>query len=264
MKTGILGLSRRYLAFRRLCKPRHGFGIHSPFVFELYTQAIDPDAKEPAFLPIERYRQSLKRCAQRIDLVGADGCSQATSEVRKIARKAAIPPHLGRLLFRLCRYMQPQSIVELGTSLGISTLYMAAATPDVPLHTIEVNADVQQIAQNQFDTMGCGNVYTHCGTFAEHLPSLLQHLPSVGLAFVDGHHQGEAMLRYVEAMLPHITPSSMLVLDDIRWSDDMEAAWHVLCADPRVSLSIDLFRCGILLFRQGVAKQHFNLRFGPY
>lgn len=264
MKTGILGLTRRYLAFRRQCKPRHGFGIHSPFVFDLYTQAIDPDRKDAAFRPIERYRQSLKRSAQRVAVVGMDGRSQATAELRQLAWNVAIPPHLGRLLFRLCRYMQPQSIVELGTSVGISTLYMAAAAPDTPLHTIEVNADVLQVASNQFDSMGYGNVHTHSGTFAEHLPALLEQLPSVGLAFVDGHHQGEAMLRYVEAMLPHTTPSSMLVLDDIRWSDDMEAAWHKLCADSRVSLSIDLFRCGILLFRQGIVKQHFNLRYGPY
>lgn len=264
MKTGTLGMTMRYLQFRRRCKPKHGYGVHSPFVFDLLMQVIEPDPRMAPFEPIERYRYTLKHSAERIHRQPIDGVMEPSIALRRLAQHVAIPPHMGRLLYRLCLYAQPKNIVELGTSVGISTLYMAAAAPSCPIHTIEAEPNVLSIAQKQFKHLGYNNIHTHQGTFAQQLPPLLDEVPSVGIALIDGHHHGPAVVGYTEQLINKASPSTIIVLDDIRWSRSMETAWQHLCAHPDVRLSIDLFRCGLLLFRQGMAKQHFALRFGPY
>lgn len=264
MKTGPIGMLTRFLQFRHRCKPKHGYGIHSPYVFDLLTKVIEPDPRSSAFEPIEQYRNELKHSKLTIDRHPIGGELEPSISSRRLAQHVAVPPHMGRLLFRLCQHAQPQNIVELGTSVGISTLYMATAAPGCNLHTIEAEPNVLDIARNQFKQLNYNNIHTHLGTFVQQLPPLLRELPNVGFALVDGHHHGPAMVDYTEQLMAKATPSTIIVLDDIRWSSSMEAAWQHLREHPAVSLSIDLFRCGLLLFRQGMVKQHFCLRFGPY
>lgn len=264
MKTGPIGMLTRYLQYRRSCKPKHGYGIHSPYVFDLLTQVIEPNTHTAQFEPIEHYRKELKNSKLTIHRQAIGGMLEPSISSRKLAQHVAVPPHMGRLLFRLCQHAQPQNIVELGTSVGISTLYMAAAAPKSALHTIEAEPNVLDIAKNQFKQQNNNNIQTHLGIFSQQLPQLLRELPNVGFALVDGHHHGPAMVDYTEQLMAKATPSTIIVLDDIRWSRSMEAAWQHLREFPAVSLSIDLFRCGLLLFRQGMAKQHFCLRYGPY
>jgi len=108
------------------------------------------------------------------------------------------------------------------------------------------------------------NIKPICGIFETELPHLAQELNSFDFVFIDGDHNGTKLLEYFDVILPKLTSNSIVVVDDIRWSQDMEDAWKEMKANRRVSVSLDLFRCGILFFRQGIAKQHFMLRYGPY
>ena len=269
MRTGIFGLLREYFKFRMCCLPKRGFGIHSPFVFRAYTKIIEPDRREPDFLPIENYRDELKKSGLTIIRKSVNGrvCSNLHGEeisLKQIALSTSVPAYLGRLLYRFSRNFELSNVVELGTSVGISTLYLAAGNKNRPIYTIDGELSVQNIAVNRFWQFGYKQITAINGDFDEELPKLLENIPKVGLVFIDGNHNGNALVRYVNMLLLKTDENSIIVIDDIRWSSDMEVAWKTACHDKRVSLSFDLFRCGVLFFRKGIMKQHFNLRFGIY
>lgn len=269
MRRGAWGILRSYLHFRKRSLPKGGHGIHSPFVFELYTTVISNDTKNPIFESIEAYRNELLNCDIGIirksiaeSLNG--GFRGELVKLSRLARMVSIPAHLGRLLFRLVEHARPEVIIELGTSVGISSMYLALANRNGMLYTIEGDEAVYGIAQKRFEAMGLTNITPICGTFETELPRLANEISSFDFVFIDGDHNGTKLLQYFEVILPKLTANSIVVVDDIRWSEEMEKAWMEIKANRKVSISIDLFRCGVLFFRGGIAKQHFMLRYGPF
>jgi len=269
MKRKAPEMLKSYLKFRKQCLPKGGYGIHSPFVFSLYTSVIANDKKDQKFKSIEAYRNEMLTCDIAIirksiaeSLNG--GFRGEMVKLSHLASRVAVPKHLGRLLYRLVSYFKPQTMLELGTSVGISSLYIAMANPQGILYTIEGDEAVFGIAQKRFEAMGLTNVKPICGTFEIELPTLSNELKGFDFVFIDGDHNGTKLLQYFEVILPKLCKNSVVIVDDIRWSKDMEDAWIELKSNPRVSVSIDLFRCGLLFFRDGIAKQHFLLRYGPY
>jgi len=269
MRRGAWGILKSFLQFRKKCLPKGGYGIHSPFVFDLYTGVIACNKKEKVFESIEAYRKEMLGCD-----IGIIRKSVAESlnggfrgelvKLSRIARTVSVPPHLGRLLYRLVNHFQPHVMLELGTSVGISSMYIAQANPKGTLYTIEGDEAVFGIAQKRFQEMNLANIKSICGTFETELPHLAKEVSSFDFVFIDGDHNGTKLLQYFDVILPKLNSNSIVVVDDIRWSEDMEEAWREMKANKQVSISIDLFRCGVLFFRQGIAKQHFLLRYGPF
>lgn len=269
MRTGVFGQIKNYYRFWLNSKPTGGHGIHSPYVYKLYTEVIEPDKQEKVFEKIEEYRRELKGCGLSVirKSIGESINSGYRGEevsLKKIARTVAIPKHLGRLLYRLTKHYQPENIIELGTSIGISTMYLAASNLKTSIFTIEGDEAVLGIAQNRFRKNGLTNIQTLSGVFEEQLPRILNEVKSVDLVFIDGDHSGRALISYFNQILPKINEKSIIIVDDIRWSKSMEKAWEYICSNSQVSISIDLFRCGILIFEKGITKQHFLLRYGPF
>ncbi len=258
----------KYFNFRLNSKPKGGHGIHSPFVYDLYTNVIGRDTREAIFEHIEAYRRELVR--SNIPIIrtsfGAKvySClSGKETTLARVARDSSVPPYMGRLLYRLASHFQPKTIVELGTSLGISTLYLASGSAGSSIVTVEGDPTLANIAASRFRQLGLGRIEVRNGDFDLELPGILD-LSSPGVVFVDGNHSYEATIRYFEQIASKAVDESVIVIDDINWSHEMESAWAEICHDRRVSVSIDLFRCGIVFFRKGIAKQHFRLRFGPF
>lgn len=269
MRTGVWGQVKNYFRFWLNSKPTEGHGVHSPYVFKLYTEVIEPDKKEKVFEKIEEYRKELKGCGLSVirKSIGESTNSGYRGEevsLKAIAGNVAIPSHLGRLLYRLSQHYKPKSIIELGTSVGISTMYLAANNTNAQIFTIEGDEAILGIAQNRFRQYGFNNVQTCAGSFDDQLPKILSELNSVDLVFIDGDHNSRSLINYFNLILPKINEKSIIIVDDIRWSKGMEKAWDYLCSNENVSVSIDLFRCGILIFEKGIVKQHFLLRYGPY
>lgn len=269
MRTGFLGQIYNYYKFWLNSKPQGGYGIHSPYVYKLYTEVIEPDKKEKIFDKIEGYRRDLMRCGLSIirKSIGNSlrgGYRGEEISLKKIAGAVSVPPHLGRLLYRLCSYYQPRNIVELGACVGISTMYLTTYSQQSTVFTIDGDEAVLGIAQTRFRQYGFSNIQTLAGNFDVQLPRIVNELNSVDMVFIDGDHNERALIGYVNQVMPKINNKSIIIVDDIRWSKGMEKAWKYLCSLPEVSISIDLFRCGILIFEEGIAKQHFLLRYGPY
>jgi len=236
-------------------------------VYDLYTLCIDRKEGLPNN-KIERLRKELldnKTTISTTDFgAGSNRIKNSEKTISDIAKQASSPPYMGKLLYRLVKYIKPNSIIELGASLGIGTSYLASGNSESSVISIEGDPELANIAQNNLNKLGLTNVTVIKGDFDTTLAEILSKIERIGIAFVDGNHTEEATLKYFNLLSNKVDNDSLIIFDDIRWSDGMQKAWERICCDAKVSISIDLFNCGLVFFRKGVVKQHFALRYGPF
>jgi predicted O-methyltransferase YrrM len=185
-----------------------------------------------------------------------------TRVVKAMAASSLKPKKYAQLLYRMVKYYKPKTILELGTSFGITSAYLASANPKSMLHTCEGASAIAAIAKENFNQLGLKNIQLKAGDFAATLTPLLSILKTVDFAFVDGNHRKQPTLDYFEQMLLHTTPNSILIFDDIHWSLEMEEAWATIKQHKKVTLTIDLFFIGIVLVNPDFkTAQHFTINF---
>ena len=240
--------------------------MHSPFVFEFITKVLNDKTKYPAYKQVEDLRKQLsqEQTVLTIEDFGAGSTADKTNQrsIASIAKNAAKPAKYGQLLHRMIIHYQPQTILELGTSLGITTSYLSLAKPDAKLITMEGATAIAAAARQNFKTLRLQNVFIKEGNFDHTLSTVISELSSVDLAFIDGNHRREPTERYFNQLLKATDNDSILIFDDIHWSKDMEQAWETIKQHPSVRCTIDLFFIGIVLFRQEFKeKQHFSIQF---
>jgi predicted O-methyltransferase YrrM len=262
----VFTISLKYLRYLLRASNGRGHGIHSPFVFEFVTKVLNDRTMHPAFDRIEGYRKELlsDRTVLLVEDFGAGSAfgNQNERKVCDIARRAAKPPKLGRLLFRVASNYRCRNVLELGSSLGISTAYLASPDCVEKLITLEGAAAVADRARRGFASLGLGKVQLLEGNFDERLHDALAKIPSTDLVFIDGNHREEPTLRYFRQCLAKATDESIFILDDIHWSSEMESAWEQIKSHPDVRCTIDLFFVGIVFFRKSFReKQHFVIRY---
>jgi predicted O-methyltransferase YrrM len=162
----------------------------------------------------------------------------------------------------MVRHYRPKTILELGTSLGITTSYLSLAKPEAKIITMEGAKSVAETARQNFKTLKLENIFIQEGNFDQTLSIAISQMHSLDFAFIDGNHRREPTERYFHQLLPITYNDSILIFDDIHWSRDMEQAWETIQLHPSVRCTIDLFFIGIVLFRQEFKeKQHFKIRF---
>ena len=259
-------LAKKWLVYWFTASNGKGHGVHSPFVFDFITKLLNDKQPYESYKKIEALRHQLQSSEQIITVedFGAGSRTGASNQrsVSSIAKNALKPKKYGQLLSRMVKYFQPKEILELGTSLGITSSYLASANPAAHLHTMEGAAEIAAIAKENFIQLGLKNITIHRGNFDETLAPLLAELKRTDFAFIDGNHRHEPTVRYFKMLLPYCHNDTVLVFDDIHWSKEMEQAWEEIKNEPRILLSIDLFFIGIVFFRKEFkVKQHFSIRF---
>jgi len=253
--------------FKYLLSSGNEHSIHSPFLFDLYTQVIaSKKDSNPDYVFLKSLRKELLRSNQEIEILdlGA-GSRRNKSNVRKIktiAKNAEKPEKFGELFNRLIRRFQPQTILELGTSLGLTTLYMSRARPDSQIISFEGCPETAKIARENFEKSEAENIEIVIGNIDETLPKELAKLPApVDYAYFDANHRYEPTVRYFENCLTYAHNDSLFIFDDIYWSPEMTKAWEYIKQHPQVTLTVDLFWIGLVFFRKEQVKEHFVLRF---
>jgi len=249
---------RSYLAHFFRAK-RKGHGVHSPFVYELARDVFwDQLPNDPH--PAEDWRKICLADTSTIDVKDFGTGTSGPRRICDIARSAAKPMKQGRLLERLLMHFRPAHMLELGTSLGITTLYQAAVDAHEKFISIEGCPETARIAAQQLrEAKMEAEVVT--GNFDEVLPDILKNFPRLDYVFFDGNHRLAPTLRYFELCLPLAHENSIFIFDDIHWSLEMEEAWKRICAHERVTVSIDLFDLGLVFFRKEQVKEHFVLKY---
>jgi predicted O-methyltransferase YrrM len=261
-----LQLTWKYLHYWLTASNGKGHGTHSPFVYDFIEAVLNDPGNIPQATAIEACRGQFKADGRLIEVddfgAGSVQLKQKQRRVSDIARTSLKPVKYAQLLHRMVRHYQPKTILEIGTSLGITTQYLAVGNPNATVYTLEGSEQIAAIAEAGWQQNKLTNIRLKKGEFNSALPGLLNNLHSIDFAFIDGNHQYQPTLDYVELILAKATDQTILVLDDIHWSPAMEKAWKKLQAHPRVRISIDLFFIGILLINPAFkARQDFRIRY---
>lgn len=259
-------LGLRYLRYYLTASNGKGHGIHSPFVFAFITEVLNDDRNFYAFPGIEIQREWLLNDSETLLIedygAGSRVAKPSLRRIKDIASSSLKPKKFSQLLFRIVDHYAPDTILELGTSLGITTSYLASARISSKVITLEGASAVANKAKEQFAKLGLENIRLVEGNFDHTLKTTLAEIGKVDLAFIDGNHRYEPTVRYYRDLLPYLHEYSILIFDDIHWSREMEQAWEEIQKDPSVTLSIDLFFIGLVFFRkEQTIKQHFSIRF---
>jgi predicted O-methyltransferase YrrM len=183
--------------------------------------------------------------------------TRATMTIRDVCRSASLPRKWALLLFKLVRQFRPLACVELGTCLGISTAYQAAAlelNQRGRIVTCEGDESLASLAKRNFRALGLQNVSVRVGRFHDLLGGVLREIKHPDFAFIDGHHEEQATLAYFRQICPYLAENSVFVLDDISWSRGMRKAWELIVADGRARISVDLSRVGICIISNSPSK----------
>ena len=192
--------------------------------------------------------------------VGGGYTRGGSASVRLIARRAASTMAQGRMLFRLANWAAPQTMLELGTSLGVGAMYLASGRRSARFLTLEGCPDFAKIARANLAALDLKNTEVVTGRFEETLAKALERLQPVDLVFFDGNHRPEPTLAYFEACLPFAHAHSVFVFDDAYWSPGMEQAWQRLKEHPRVTLTVDFFDLSLAFINPDFKeKQHFRV-----
>jgi len=259
-----LRFTASYITFLR--RSRTKYGVHSPFVYNLITKVLHDHSQYEEYKLAEEIRKQCLHSKRVIEISNFGAMKRRTSlrnelkQVRSIAR-SAVTPRCGRLLYRLVKNFAPETILELGTSLGISTIYLASAAPAANFTTMEGCSTTADLATENLKKAGLHHINLLIGDFSISLPRLVTAQKTIGFAFFDGNHTYKATLEYFSQCLPVSDEDSIFVFHDIHWSRGMEAAWAQICKHPHVTVSIDLFEMGLVFFRKGLSKQDFIIRF---
>lgn len=255
----------QYLKHQLYRRHRKGFGIHSPYLFEYIHEVVFNAGRMKVPPEILRCHRSLRNEHTPIP-AGKLGhtASVVHSKRRSVAsfvRRSSVSRKYGSLLYRTCRWFRPDMIIELGTGLGVSTLYLGSGAPEVPLHSIEGDTDRADFAAQLMCRCGMGPVSIHWGEMDDKLDDLLPLLEGRFLAFVDGNHHFEPTMRYIGKLMEKAGEEAVIILHDIYWSRYMFRAWRELLDHPGTRVGIDLFHMGILLLRKDLHKMQVKIKF---
>ena len=261
-----LTILKKYLRYRITSSNGKGHGVHSPFVFEFIDKVLNDKKERECYKQIESLRETLLKDKTIIEVedFGAGSSVIKTNKRRidKIAASSLKPRKYAQLLHKIIQYYKPNHIIELGTSFGITTSYLAQANPSLKVNTFEGAAAIAQVARRNFEKLKINNIKLHEGDFKNTFPQFIETTDKIEFVFIDGNHKKEPTIQYFNMLLDKCSDNTILVFDDIHWSKEMEEAWAFIKDNDAVTLSIDLFFIGILFFRQDFkVKQHFSIQF---
>lgn len=240
--------------------------IHSPFLFSFYNKVIRPKKDEnPVYDTIQLLRKELLNSTEEIEILDLGAGSRVNKtnkrQIGQIAKNAEKPAKFGKLFYRIARDLRPSTILELGTSLGLTTAYFAKSSPESQLITFEGCPETARHARENLDRLAISNCEIVVGNIDTTLNERLKSLKSVDIVYFDANHRYEPTVRYFEECLPYATNNSLFIMDDIYWSEEMTAAWEYIKAHPSVTVTVDLFWIGLVFFRKEQVKEDFVLRF---
>ena len=253
----------RYIKYLLTSKNHHA--IHSPFVFDLVTNIIYKKTSTNKTTEIESLRISLCENNKLISVkdfgAGSNINKNKERKIKDIAKNSSKNKKFGELLYRTVKHFKPTEIFELGTSFGISTLYLSKANSNSNITTFEGCKESAKIAIENFKKLECTNIDTIVGEFGETFAKKLAEKNKVNMVFVDGNHSENATIKYFEESIKFSDQKTILIFDDIHWSSGMEKAWDYIKKSQKARVTVDLFFVGLVFLDQKLSKENFIIRF---
>jgi predicted O-methyltransferase YrrM len=166
---------------------------------------------------------------QHIRATWPDGFAAATAREQADAKAEVYMPisaEGGRLLYNLIRATRPATVVEFGTSYGISTLYLAAAVRDNAMGRVigtELNAHKATAARHTFTQTGLDDLVTILDGDARQTLARLD--GTVDFLLLDGWK--DLCLPILRLLEPRLPPGTLVVADDVNLLDLQPYLDHV-------------------------------------
>jgi predicted O-methyltransferase YrrM len=253
----------RYIKYFFTAKNKHS--AQAPFLYEFITKVLNRNSDDENCKIIEELRKELCKSDQTIKIsdfgAGSHVNNSKHRKIKDIAKNSAKNSKFGKLLYRITQFYKPKNILELGTSLGISTLYLSKARESSKVYTFEGCIETSKIAQQNFDKMVTVNTNIILGDFQNTLQKKLKEIKTIDLAFIDGNHQKEPTILYFRECLKYAKNDTIFIFDDIHWSNGMESAWNYIKSRKETTLTIDLFYLGIVFVKSELSKENYIIRF---
>lgn len=238
------------------------YQLHSPFAFDLANAVLEDKRFFYAFRDVEAIRNQMLGSDEMLEGndFGAGEGQVVRKSLRSVVQRAASRPRQGKMLFRLVEYFHPDKLLELGASVGMSTMYIAAASGNAEFMALEGNAAATGIASANLDRLGLKKAAVVTGPFESTLKPALEKLKTIDWVFFDGNHRPEPTLSYFETCLSHAHDQTVFVFDDVYWSAGMAKVWRQVQAHPRVTGTVDFFDLSLAFLRPEIkVKQHWRI-----
>ncbi len=237
-----------------------GHGIHSPFLFRLVENVVYDKHPFYAFEKIEKRRKELLKSNEIIFQEDFGTGKSSSKKISHIAKTSLKRKYWAQLLFRLVHCTKPKEIIELGTSLGITTSYLAKGNPSAKCFTFEGSEEIVQVANKTFQYVDAKNIEIVIGDINNTLKDVLAKVKSLDFVFFDANHQHDAVINYFNQCLSNVHAKTVFVFDDIHWSKGMERAWNEIRKHEKVTSTLDLHEIGIVFFDPHLEKKTFRLK----
>jgi predicted O-methyltransferase YrrM len=249
-----------YLAY--WLKKEDKYSLQSPLLFTLYQNLFSfIEARKAEASEIEAYRKQLLTSDEIIEVedfgAGSKNVNTTKRRVADITKFSTSNQKFAQLYQFFCTLTPAETVLELGTCMGISSRYLSKVTQG-RLYTFEGSREIARVAQ---PVLGYKNLHLIVGKLSQTLPEMLAELDKVDFALIDATHTYEGTLSYFEQLLSKTHHKSILAIGDIHWSRAMEKAWTEIKQRPEVKLSLDFYECGILFFDHPGEKAEYILDF---
>ena len=255
--------AKAYLQY--LLKAKDPDRIKDNLMSELLEKVCDEDKTYYAFLTLSSLRKKLKKDTRVITVTdlgaGSKNLKSNRRRISDIARLSVKKEKFATALFRLVESENAINIIEIGTSLGLTTSYIGLANKSAKVLTLEGCPEIAAIARENLRLLQVNNVRIIEGGFDETLPIILKEDTKFDLVFIDGNHTKDATLKYFEMFKNNISKDAILIFDDIHWSKGMSEAWDEIINDPFYTCTVDLFEMGLVFVSSSFQKGNHIVKY---
>jgi len=254
----------KFIQYKLSAKHKKGHGIHSPFMYDLIrfvfrNKKINDDLRKIINIH-KQYKKSELIINYKEIGAGSKYTHKKSQKIGEIIKKSSITIKHGKLIYDLIRYFEPTSILELGSSVGVSSMYISQAAFNSHFTSIEGIQEKLEVAKKiSLDLKQ--NTEFICGDFDAVLDSVVENYDKLDFVFFDGNHKKQSTIKYFETCLNKIHNNSVFIFDDIHWSKEMEEAWNYIINHRNVKVSVDLFRMGLIFFKQELSYEKYVIKF---
>ena len=254
-----------------------GEGVHSPYLFEWVRMVMSDKHVYYIWDDIEAVRAKMLQDKRKLQFVDYGSGRKTAGDMAKderrvceIAKGSLAKKKYAQMLFRLVNWLVTShmsgtrglNVLELGTSLGVTTAYLAAADSRNRVVTVEGCRAVASVANENWKTLGMRNIECHVEEITvDALRRITDGLQGVlDVVFLDANHTYVSTREYFDVLVDRAHKKSVFIIDDIHHTPEMECAWKAICADERVTSTIDLYQMGLVFFDRHYWKRHYKMR----
>jgi len=231
--------------YRKL-RYRKGHGVHSPFVYNFITKIVEEKATFYAFDEIEKCRREI--LSQKNDL-------------SILTAKETQSTKYGALLFRIVNFFRCQTVLQIGGSTGIMSLYLAMASKHCDCFALEERQNLLNTIRDFALAHNLNKLHCVEGDAKEALIKLQSVSTKTDLIFINqlpASISTEELLSLCQSLRHKET---IMIINEIMRNKSMKKLWMTMRSHPQTRVSIDLFALGILFFDDRLPKKHYKTHF---